>query len=180
LIISVPVPVPAKVWLYYHKPKSSPLNKIIKTKIQNMPKFSRQAPSQLIAKLLRWMLLLKRYSSCEIMSPFLFRPSAPLPRESRRSWVRSPWIRRQIAGKGSYVPTLSSKTRIVSLLLLLGMHRISVRADNAAFFDIRYPAGYQIGQPDIRPDIRLMYSWSRDLLIFSSNKAKKNFQKKII
>jgi hypothetical protein len=23
-----------------------------------------------------------------------------------------------------------------------------------AFFDIRYPAGYQIGQPDIRPDIR--------------------------
>jgi hypothetical protein len=40
--------------------------------------------------------------------------------------------------------------------LKLGMHRISVRQDNPAFFDIRYryPTGYQIGQPDIRPDIR--------------------------
>jgi hypothetical protein len=27
-------------------------------------------------------------------------------------------------------------------------------ADNPAFFDIRYPAGYQIALPDIRPDIR--------------------------
>jgi hypothetical protein len=26
--------------------------------------------------------------------------------------------------------------------------------DNPAFFDIRYPAGYQLGQPDIRADIR--------------------------
>jgi hypothetical protein len=38
------------------------------------------------------------------------------------------------------------------------MHRISGRPDNRpdnpAFFYIRYPAGYQIGQPDIRPDIR--------------------------
>jgi hypothetical protein len=37
------------------------------------------------------------------------------------------------------------------------MHRISgriIRPDNPAFFDIRYPAGYQIAQPDIRPDIR--------------------------
>jgi hypothetical protein len=34
------------------------------------------------------------------------------------------------------------------------MHRISGRPDNPAFFDIRYPAGYQIGQPEIRPDIR--------------------------
>jgi hypothetical protein len=25
-----------------------------------------------------------------------------------------------------------------------------IRPDNPAFFDIRYPAGYQIGQPDIR------------------------------
>jgi hypothetical protein len=36
------------------------------------------------------------------------------------------------------------------------MHRISgrldIQPDNPAFFDIRYPAGYQIGQPDIRPD----------------------------
>jgi hypothetical protein len=29
-----------------------------------------------------------------------------------------------------------------------------IRPDNPAFFDIRYPAGYQIAQPDIRPDIR--------------------------
>jgi hypothetical protein len=34
------------------------------------------------------------------------------------------------------------------------MHRISGRPDNPAFFDIRYPAGYQIALPDIRPDIR--------------------------
>jgi hypothetical protein len=32
---------------------------------------------------------------------------------------------------------------------LLGMHRISGRIIRP-FFDIRYPAGYQIGQPDIR------------------------------
>jgi hypothetical protein len=42
--------------------------------------------------------------------------------------------------------------------------------DNPSFFDIRYPAGYQIGQPEIRygriPDIRLMYSWSHDFLLF--------------
>jgi hypothetical protein len=25
-----------------------------------------------------------------------------------------------------------------------------IRPDNPAFFDIRYPTGYQIGQPDIR------------------------------
>jgi hypothetical protein len=25
-----------------------------------------------------------------------------------------------------------------------------IRPDNPAFFDIRYPAGYQIAQPDIR------------------------------
>jgi hypothetical protein len=36
------------------------------------------------------------------------------------------------------------------------MHRISgwpdtgIRPDNLAFFDIRYPAGYQISLPDIR------------------------------
>jgi hypothetical protein len=28
------------------------------------------------------------------------------------------------------------------------MHRISGRPDNPAFFDIRYPAGYQIALPD--------------------------------
>jgi hypothetical protein len=38
---------------------------------------------------------------------------------------------------------------------LLGMHRISGRPDNPAFFDIRYPTGYQITLPDIRLDIRL-------------------------
>jgi hypothetical protein len=46
------------------------------------------------------------------------------------------------------------------------MHRISgrpdIRLDNPAFFDIRYPAGYQIALPDIRPyripDIRLKFS----------------------
>jgi hypothetical protein len=36
----------------------------------------------------------------------------------------------------------------------IGMHRISgrpvIRPDNPTFFDIRYPVGYQIGQPDIR------------------------------
>jgi hypothetical protein len=36
------------------------------------------------------------------------------------------------------------------------MHRISGRPDNPAFFDIRYPAGYQIALPDIRPDTRLL------------------------
>jgi hypothetical protein len=30
------------------------------------------------------------------------------------------------------------------------MHRISGRPDNLAFFDIRYPAGYQIALQDIR------------------------------
>jgi hypothetical protein len=38
------------------------------------------------------------------------------------------------------------------------MHRISgrpdIRPDNPAFFYIWYPAGYQIGLPYIRPDIR--------------------------
>jgi hypothetical protein len=29
-----------------------------------------------------------------------------------------------------------------------------IRPDNPAFIDIRYPAGYQIALPDIRPDIR--------------------------
>jgi hypothetical protein len=29
-----------------------------------------------------------------------------------------------------------------------------IRPDNPAFFDIRYPAGYQIALSDIRPDIR--------------------------
>jgi hypothetical protein len=37
---------------------------------------------------------------------------------------------------------------------ILGMHWISGRPDNPAFFYIRYPAGYQIALPDIRPDIR--------------------------
>jgi hypothetical protein len=63
-----------------------------------------------------------------------------------------------------------------------------IRPDNPAFFGIRYPAGYQIAQPDIRygripdirPDIRLRYSWSNDLLIFSSNKTRKNLHKKLI
>jgi hypothetical protein len=36
----------------------------------------------------------------------------------------------------------------------IGMHRISgwpdIRPDNPAFFDIWYPAGYQIALPDIR------------------------------
>jgi hypothetical protein len=57
------------------------------------------------------------------------------------------------------------------------MHRISgwpdIRPDNPAFFDIRYPAGYQIGQPDIR----LMLSWCNDFLTFSSNQARQNLQK---
>jgi hypothetical protein len=30
------------------------------------------------------------------------------------------------------------------------MHQISGRPDNPAFFDIRYPAGFQIALPDIR------------------------------
>jgi hypothetical protein len=29
-----------------------------------------------------------------------------------------------------------------------------IRPDNPAFFYIRYPAGYQIVMPDIRPDIQ--------------------------
>jgi hypothetical protein len=44
------------------------------------------------------------------------------------------------------------------IISFLGMHQISgrpdIRPDNPAFFDIRYPAGYQIALPDIRPDIR--------------------------
>jgi hypothetical protein len=39
-------------------------------------------------------------------------------------------------------------------VFIIGMHRISgqpdIRPDNPAFFDIRYPAGYQIVLPDIR------------------------------
>jgi hypothetical protein len=54
------------------------------------------------------------------------------------------------------------------------MHRISGRPDNPAFFDIRYPAGYQIALPDIR----LMFGWSNNLFSFSSYQArKKNFTK---
>jgi hypothetical protein len=58
----------------------------------------------------------------------------------------------------------------------LGMHRISgrpdIRPDNPAFLNIRYPAGYHIACrisgriPDIRPDIRLMFSWSNNLQVF--------------
>jgi hypothetical protein len=48
-----------------------------------------------------------------------------------------------------------------------------IRPDNPAFLDILYPAGYQIAQPDIR----LMYSRSNDLLIFSSNRERKNLHK---
>jgi hypothetical protein len=29
-----------------------------------------------------------------------------------------------------------------------------IRPDNPAYFDIRYPAGYRISLPDIRPEIR--------------------------
>jgi hypothetical protein len=39
----------------------------------------------------------------------------------------------------------SSFSKHQSILLSLGM-----RPDNPAFFDIRYPAGYQIELPDIR------------------------------
>jgi hypothetical protein len=46
--------------------------------------------------------------------------------------------------------------------------------------DIRYPAGYQIGQLDIRPDIRLMYSWSNEFLIFFFKQGKKKFAQKLI
>jgi hypothetical protein len=42
------------------------------------------------------------------------------------------------------------------------MDATDIRPDNPAFFHIRYPAGYQIAQPDIRkgriPDILLMFS----------------------
>jgi hypothetical protein len=47
---------------------------------------------------------------------------------------------------------------VLFFYLKVGMHRISsrpdIRPDNPAFFDIRYPAGYQIALLDIRPDIR--------------------------
>jgi hypothetical protein len=33
-----------------------------------------------------------------------------------------------------------------------------IRLGNPAFFYIQYPAGYQIAQSDIRPDIQLMFS----------------------
>jgi hypothetical protein len=50
------------------------------------------------------------------------------------------------------------KSSAIIGIFLLGRHRISgwpdIRPDNPAFFDIRYPAGYQIALPDIRPDIR--------------------------
>jgi hypothetical protein len=49
------------------------------------------------------------------------------------------------------------------------MHRISGQPDNPAFFDIRYPAGYPV-----RPDTGYP---ANDLLIFSSNKARKNLHK---
>jgi hypothetical protein len=41
-------------------------------------------------------------------------------------------------------------TKTSFYLKRLGMHQISGRPDNPAFFDIRYPAGYQIALPDIR------------------------------
>jgi hypothetical protein len=62
-----------------------------------------------------------------------------------------------------------------------------IRPDNPAFFDIRYPAGYQIGQPDTDPisgkagyPANVYGSWSNDFLIFSPNKAKKKFAQKLI
>jgi hypothetical protein len=57
---------------------------------------------------------------------------------------------------------LYSRQICCSARSVVGMHRISGRPDNPAFFYIRYPAGYQIGWPVIR----LMYSWSNDFLIF--------------
>jgi hypothetical protein len=56
-------------------------------------------------------------------------------------------------------------------LSLLNRDAPDIRPDNPAFFDIRYPAGYQIALPDIRPDIRLMIS--KNLFSFPSKKARK-------
>jgi hypothetical protein len=53
------------------------------------------------------------------------------------------------------VPGHSTNMQFHTFLdLKVGMHRISGRPDNPAFFYIRYPAGYQITLPDIRPNIR--------------------------
>jgi hypothetical protein len=53
------------------------------------------------------------------------------------------------------ITKIKSLTKIAELRQnKLGMHRIygrpDIRPDNPAFFDIRYPAGYQIALPDIR------------------------------
>jgi hypothetical protein len=37
-----------------------------------------------------------------------------------------------------------------TLMLILNRDAPDIRPDNPALSDIRYPAGYQIGQPDIR------------------------------
>jgi hypothetical protein len=44
-----------------------------------------------------------------------------------------------------------------------------IRSDNPAFFDIRYPAGYQIALPDIR----LMFNLSNKLFTFFNKASKK-------
>jgi hypothetical protein len=56
------------------------------------------------------------------------------------------------------LPPVSSKEHSKALLkndiLINTGDAPDIRPDNPAFFDIRYPAGYQIALPDIRPDIR--------------------------
>jgi hypothetical protein len=72
-------------------------------------------------------------------------------------------MRTKSEARGQVIPLLSNKSQstvkhrwsnqiIIEISKILGMHRISGRPDNPAFFDIRYPAGYQIALPDIRPD----------------------------
>jgi hypothetical protein len=56
------------------------------------------------------------------------------------------------------IPVLYTGTPAQATLKIMEVHQISsrpdIRPDNPAFFDIRYPAEYQIVMPDIRPDIR--------------------------
>jgi hypothetical protein len=73
-----------------------------------------------------------------------------------------PGIRQLKSGirpESGYQKRIRRDIRCIPILVsILGMHRISgqpdIRPDNPAFFDFRYPAGYQIVLPDIRPDIR--------------------------
>jgi hypothetical protein len=61
------------------------------------------------------------------------------------------------SGSATILPITLSAIRCFSphfCLIISTRDAPDIRPDNPAFFDIRYPAGYQIALPDIRPDFR--------------------------